>query len=260
MEHFSGGRQVDSDHENAYHVNCSTKDCLNVGLDGGSWEMIGPIERPPTLTTTVAESIRNSIFKGDLPPSDPLREMELSEALGVSRSTVREALRLLHEEKLVEIIPHRGAFVIKLSKPTARELYTLRAILEPYALRLAMADQSFEAADLARLDQLAQQLNELEQAPDTTFETVRTDLELHELIVRRSRHELLISMYKSLRSLTGLYVSHFKLFETDAYAAAPSHTAISRSIREGDAEKASRILEEHISRSGAALLDRMEDV
>lgn len=221
--------------------------------------MIGPVERPPTLTTTVAESIRNSIFKGDLPPSDPLREVELSEALEVSRSTVREALRLLHEEKLVEIIPHRGAHVIKLTKRTARELYTLRAVLEPYALQLAMADGAFKDSDLAHLENLAQRLNGLEQAPDTTFETVRTDLELHELIIHRSNHELLMSIYKSLQSLTGLYVSHFKLYQTDAYAAAPSHTAISQSIREGDAPRAAHILEEHISRSGAALLDRMED-
>ncbi len=222
--------------------------------------MIDPVERPPTLTSTVAESIRNSIFKGDLPPSDPLREMELSEALGVSRSTVREALRLLHEEKLVEIIPHRGAFVIKLTRRTARELYTLRAVLEPYALQLAMEGGTFKDPDLLRLDQLAQQLNDLEQATDSTFETVHTDLELHELIVRRSNHKLLESMYKSLQSLTGLYVSHFKLYQTDAYAAAPSHTAISESIREGDAKRAAQTLQEHITRSGAALLERIEDM
>jgi DNA-binding GntR family transcriptional regulator len=222
--------------------------------------MIAPVERPPTLTSTVAESIRNSIFKGDVHPSDPLREMELSEALGVSRSTVREALRLLHEEMLVEIIPHRGAFVIKLTRRTAQELYTLRAVLEPYALQLAMEGGAFEGDDILRLDQLAQELNRLEQAADSTFETVRTDLELHELIVRRSCHKLLESMYKSLQSLTGLYVSHFKLYQTDAYAAAPSHTAISDSIREGDAKRAAQTLQEHITRSGAALLERMEDM
>src|SRR2546429_4548451 len=71
--------------------------------------------RPPTLTATVAEHIKEAIFRGSPPPGAPLHEVELSKSLGVSRGTVREALRYLQDETLVEIHPHQGASVTRLS-------------------------------------------------------------------------------------------------------------------------------------------------
>ena len=80
------------------------------------------LNRPPTLTAATAQNIQQAILRGDFAPGDALREADLSENLGVSRGTVREALRLLHQEgALVEVIPHRGAFVIQLTVERAKE-------------------------------------------------------------------------------------------------------------------------------------------
>ena len=95
--------------------------------------MVACVDRPPTLTATVADSIREGIFRGELHPGKPLREVELAEALDVSRGTVREALRQIQDESLVEVIPHRGAFVTNLTPKMADELHTIRALIEPLA-------------------------------------------------------------------------------------------------------------------------------
>ena len=65
--------------------------------------------RPPTLTATVAEHIREAIVRGQFIPGAPLHEVELSKSLGISRGTVREALRHLQDENLVDIVPHQGS-------------------------------------------------------------------------------------------------------------------------------------------------------
>ena len=106
--------------------------------------------------------------------------------MGVSRGTAREALRLLHQEgALVEIIPHRGAFVIKLTVERAREIYTLRALLEPYAVRVAMENKAYTEEDLWELQQLVQRLGELENERNDPA-LVKTDMEFHHAATRGS--------------------------------------------------------------------------
>ena len=129
--------------------------------------MVNQVVRPPTLTAVVADTIRDSIFQGDLRQGEPLREVELGESLDVSRGTVREALRMLQEESLIEIIPHRGAFVAELSPRTVREVYTLRALLEPYAVRVALENGAYSEEDLEALEALVRRMAELEQEGDT---------------------------------------------------------------------------------------------
>src|SRR5208283_1850229 len=102
-----------------------------------------PFVRPPTLTATVVDHIRAAIVQGQFAPGAPLHEVDLCNLLGVSRGTVREALRQLRDENLVEIVPHRGACVTTLSPRRAWEIYTLRAQLEPYAVRLAIEREAY---------------------------------------------------------------------------------------------------------------------
>jgi DNA-binding GntR family transcriptional regulator len=89
--------------------------------------MVRRVVRSLTLTFAVADSIRENIFQGGLQPWEPLREVDLSASLNVSRGTIRGALRILCNGGLVEIIPHRGAFVRGLSLQTAIDTFTLHA-------------------------------------------------------------------------------------------------------------------------------------
>jgi DNA-binding GntR family transcriptional regulator len=219
---------------------------------------IAPIDRPPTLTSSVLASLKELILRGGVHPGEPLREVELSESLQVSRTTVREALIKLAEEKIVEIIPHRGAFVAKLSKRTAKELYTLRAILEPCALKLALEKDAFSEEDKSTMADLAARLNDLDHVEELQYETVTTDIDLHWLMCSRSDHELLVDTLKGLQSLNWLYLSHFTAYGCTECPDAPTHLDVVQAIIDGDAVAAVASLEEMINASGAALLAKME--
>jgi DNA-binding GntR family transcriptional regulator len=188
----------------------------------------------------------------------PLHEVELSQALDVSRGTVREALRFLQEEKLVEIIPHRGAFVTELSPRTVREVYTLRALLEPYAVRVALENGAYTDEDLEALAALVQRMGELEQEGDV-LEISKADLDFHYLICERSDHQLLMELFKSLQSLTRLCMLNIKTYSADLPSDELHHRQILGAIQLGDPAYAAEIITGHINESKSALLAAMEE-
>ena len=89
--------------------------------------------KPATLRSRVEEYLRSSIMEGRMKGGERLREQELCEQLGISRSTLREALRTLEAERLISIEPHRGPTVIRITEKAAQDLYALRALLEGFA-------------------------------------------------------------------------------------------------------------------------------
>jgi len=102
------------------------------------------------LSRTVADWLAQRIMDGEEPPGARLQEVKLAELAGVSRSPVREALRLLATEGLVELVPRSGAFVAQVGMDDVRELYACRMLLEPVAAGLAVA--ALEPGDVAALD------------------------------------------------------------------------------------------------------------
>jgi len=224
------------------------------------WIPVERLNRPPTLTAATAQNIQEAILRGDFAPGDPLREADLSESLEVSRGTVREALRLLHQEgALVEIIPHRGAFVIKLSAERAREIYTLRALLEPYAVRIAMENKAYTAADLLELQELIQRLQALESERNDPA-LVKTDMEFHHVATRRCNHQLLLEMVGKLQSQTRILIFNTKRYRSDKVPDSVSHQAILEGIRSGDPLVAEEVVRSHIIDAGSSLVKRMEEV
>jgi DNA-binding GntR family transcriptional regulator len=104
------------------------------------------------LSRTVADWLAERIISGEEPPGTRLGEVKLAELAGVSRSPVREALRLLAAEGLVELVPRIGALVAEVGLRDVRELYACRMLLEPVATGLAV--EALEPADLPALDAL----------------------------------------------------------------------------------------------------------
>ena len=104
-------------------------------------------------------ALRERIFSGALRAGERLKERELCRELDVSRTPVREALRRLEADGLVEIEPRRGGVVAGINAEEASEIYSLGVLLESYAARLA-AERATEA-DLAELDRLLDSVNRL---------------------------------------------------------------------------------------------------
>ena len=92
---------------------------------------ITPVAAP--LREQVKERLRDAIAEGELQPGERLRERELCESLGVSRTSLREALRQLESEGLVETIPNKGVIVAVVTPEEASEIYAVRAALEALA-------------------------------------------------------------------------------------------------------------------------------
>jgi DNA-binding GntR family transcriptional regulator len=218
------------------------------------------VDRPPTLTDATAKNIRDAILRGDFAPGDPLPEIELSKRLEVSRGTVREALRVLHRAgDPVEIIPHRGAFVTKLSLERAREIYTLRALLEPHAVRLAMEQKAYSEEDLLELEALVERIDELEKEGNNS-ELIQTDIEFHRVMTHHCNHQLLLGVVKNLQSQTLSLVFNTKFYRSDRVPDSVSHRLILEGIRARDPIAAEEIVRKHIIDAGTSLVKRMEEV
>jgi len=107
--------------------------------------------RAPSNTEVVADALREAIVKGWLRPGERIKEIPLSEQLGVSRGPIREALRLLAHDGLVTIIPNRGAIVPTPTSADVLEVYAMRSSLGSLALRkLMLGDAELPTAALER--------------------------------------------------------------------------------------------------------------
>lgn len=219
--------------------------------------MMKKIQRPPTLAVFAAESIKDAILEGQMLPGEPLHEIELSEKLNISRGTVREALRLLSQEGLVEVIPYRGAFVARLTPQMVEEIYTLRALLEPYAVRLCMEKRTFDEETLRQMAWLVKRMGEMERAGNYS-ETIKADMKFHQIISERCGHRLLTEVLKNLQAMTLMFILSTKLYQSDMISDEVTHQAIYEGILSGDPLTTEEIVRKHITDAGISLLNRMQ--
>lgn len=117
-----------------------------------------------TLTEQIVEWLSSRIITGEYPPNAPLTEVELAETLGCSRSPLREALRVLAQEGLVELVPGKGATVSPFEPRRAAEFYDTRALLESAAARLAVS--AVTPVQIARLRRVLAELRDAAEKGD----------------------------------------------------------------------------------------------
>ena len=135
---------------------------------------LGPSsERPPSLRIIAYEAIRDRILKGGLLPGEALPASEWAEALGISRTPVREAIQLLAQEGLVEVFPKRSTFVARLSVRDVRESFEIRQAIEGFAARLA--------AKRRTEDHIAAMRTALTEPADDSYDS---GADFHELVVQ----------------------------------------------------------------------------
>lgn len=144
--------------------------------------------------------IRSSIFTGAFQPGAPLREVELSTALEVSRGPVRDALRLLEREGIVRSEWHRGSAVTVLSDQDVAELDSLRGALENLAVR-RVVEQAGDI-DLIPIEMAAKAM---ERAEDP-YGMVRCDIEFHDAVYVAAKHTRLLEAWYAIRSQVFLFL------------------------------------------------------
>jgi len=204
-----------------------------------------------TLRQQVLEVLRSAILNFQFKPGDRLIERELCEMTGVSRTSVREALRHLESEGLVQNLPNKGPVVATVSAEEAREIFEVRRVLEGLAARL-FAERA-GAAELAALD-----------AAMTALERAFATADIHEILKATTRYYDIVlggcgnDVIRRLIGLLQARVTFLRATSMSQPDRAPASlaemkrlTAALKSRRPDDAEAASTA---HVERASAAVL------
>ncbi len=215
--------------------------------------------RPPTLASAVIDWIKEGVLRGEFSPGTALPEVQLAKTLKISRGTVREALRALQDLGLVEVVPHTGAFVTRLTLQRAEEIFSLRALIEGFAARRAAETGRLDESAVARIDAAFADLK-MAAAQDQVFEVIHADMRLHWEIATTSGHGLLMEHLDSIQLQTRLAILYTKLYDTDPMGEAESHEPIVVAVRDRDPERLVGSLQKHISDSGHRLMRRLRDI
>ena len=125
----------------------------------------------------VLNSLRSAIVNGELKPGDPIIETELAAQLGVSRAPLREAINILNVEGLLETVPYHGTTVKPLSRTDIEDLYSVRSMMEVFAIRrIIESGNAQDAADALRVTCMAMATA---SKKDSLIEVNRLDREFH---------------------------------------------------------------------------------
>ncbi len=206
---------------------------------------LGPRRMPATqVRGQLVETLRRLIFEFRYRPGERLREQELCRVVGVSRTSLREALRQLESEGLIEIAANRGPIVREVSETEARQIYELRALLEGFLARRAATRAT--TADKAELAAAASLLRAAVASRD-----------MRRIIAVKSRIDKLMMAIADNRALTGalerlhgrisLLRASTVLMEGRGSRSVAEIEAIMAAIADGDGDGAERAARLHIA-------------
>jgi len=215
------------------------------------------IVRPPTLAVVVAENIREAVFRGTLKQGERLQEIELSRTYNVSRGTIREALRLLQDDGMVRIFPHRGALVSKLTARTIGETYSLRILLEAYAVEQAITKKTYTKQVLATLQALLSQMEKLRKTGDY-YQTMQVDFQFHNQLCSPCDHHMLMEALRTAQTSARLCMATLTIVGSKIPADPRQHRPILKAVQEGDVKEARQALTFHLEQTRDELLALME--
>lgn len=189
----------------------------------------------------VRETIRRSILSGELPGGTRLVQAELAEALDVSTTPVREALRDLASEGLVQLDAHRGGIVRELQPDELTEIYEIRKILEPEAMRLAVGRITDEA--LQRFEDLHEQMQQSDSAVDFLLLNREFHLSMYDAVDSPRLMGILTGLLDASAMYVGAAISSRPDLRIQAVA---DHVDILAAIRSGDADAAAAAILDHL--------------
>jgi DNA-binding GntR family transcriptional regulator len=194
-----------------------------------------------TLRERALDAVRSAIISGQYRPGDHLGEVELASSLGVSRGTVREALRHLQQEGLVTA-GNRGMLrVNSLTPEEVRELFQVRAALEGLAVRQIMASPRREAA----VGALRAALGQLTDASENFPARIDADLAFHLQLCQLSGNSMLVEAWQHLEGRMRVAILNGAAWQAPMMAR-DRHAPIVDAIERADVTAALRVVDEHM--------------
>jgi DNA-binding GntR family transcriptional regulator len=196
-------------------------------------------------------AIRGMIVTLELAPGDPIREPELTAQLGIGRTPIREALRRLALERLVEVFPRRGMVVTTVDVRDLARLCEVRAVLEPEAARLA-AERATKP-DLEEINALIEELRDPRRRDDRAL--IDLDERIHRAVYRTSHNQLLEETldwyYTHALRIWMLALDRTRTLQS----AVLEHHDLLDAIARGKGERAAELMRAHVEHFEQAMRD-----
>jgi DNA-binding GntR family transcriptional regulator len=197
-----------------------------------------------------AQVLREAILRGDLQPGQKLKQQELAEWLGMSATPVREVLRILEAEGLLFHDPYKGVFVAEVSMEDSAEITPIRVALEGLAVRMAVPRLGEE--EITALVQLVDEMQQAWQEVDLA-QVRRANYSFHATLYRAAGSRILLTMIERLWPRFATELLWMIPHRTER--SIEQHRAILQAVRDRDAEKAAKLLEEHITTAGRSIAE-----
>lgn len=205
-----------------------------------------------TVNDATTAQIRAWILRGRFKPGERLHQEQIAADLGVSRMPVREAIRQLAAEGLVQIFPHRGAFVSSLDPDEIRELYDVRAALE--GLALAHSVPRLTPDVITALHAILDRLIAAAQADDDEA-VIELDRDLHDTLVSRAGMPYLQELIEQARRRSEAFRrAHTYIIPGQSRSSNEEHARLIAAAERGDVEESVRLIHEHLHNAATHLI------
>lgn len=203
------------------------------------------------LRDVVFNTLRQAILRGELKPGERLMELHLADQLGVSRTPIREAIRKLELEGLVNMIPRRGAEVARITEKNLKDVLEVRRALDAFSCELAC-----DRITPAETEMLRQACEEFEQATRSRDAAViaKADVKLHNIIVLATGNDRLMEMINNLSEQVYRYRFEYIKDTSNYEKLVEEHRIIYESILRKDKKTAAEMAKTHIDNQEQSIL------
>ena len=202
----------------------------------------------------VAEELRRSLFDGELSPGTALREVALADALGVSRSTVREALGVLVAEGIADRVPNKGTQVRRLDPDQVRDVCRARTVIETSGV--LRWDEASEA-DRDEVRRALAAYSELRGSDCTTSEFTAAHLGIHRALAGLTGSTRLVSMVEALHAEVRVALAHVDRARGNAAEQVHSHSHLLDLMEDGRLEDAAKELTAHLAEAESSMIEEV---
>lgn len=202
------------------------------------------------LRDVVFNTLREAILRGDLKPGERLMELQLASKLGVSRTPIREAIRMLEQEGLAVTIPRRGAEVAKMTEKDMEDVLQVRDALDELAASIACEQITTE-----ELEELRRTMREFEDATKTGDLKViaEIDVKFHDIIYRATRNPKLENILNNLREQMYRYRVEYLKDEKNFPILIREHSEIVEGLSKRNKDKVIVAMHKHVENQANAV-------
>ena len=196
------------------------------------------------LRDVVFNTLREAILRGDLVPGERLMELQLAAKLGVSRTPIREAIRMLEQEGLAITIPRKGAIVAGMTEKDMQDVLEIREALEELSVQVAC--DKIKDEEVAKLRENMENFETSLKSGDLK-RMAEADVEFHDVIYQATDNPKLINMLNNLREQMYRYRVEYLKNPSNHEQLLREHEAIYRGIMAKDKDAVTEMIRKHIS-------------